>query len=418
MLTGIGNIQSVKVIISIHFQIYNRLGMQSRRVWIGFLLGILLLVIIVFGGSYFPISTIDHAVYWSAARINLEGGNPYDTSTMVAKQVEIGLKVEAQEAELMMYWYPPWSLAVVMPIGFLSHQTSQVVWYLCSIGIVLFAAGRLWILYGGRPQNVWLAWILISLFSPFWSVLYLGQISPFMLFGIVSFLVLLPEDSSNPRRDFLAGMGASLASIKPVMVYLFWSAVALWLLSSRRWYVAAGIALAVLGGIAIGMSTNPQLPQQFLVFVEHQQATQWAVPTIGSWLRSSIAPDKVWLQFTPMIIGAVWIFLYWFHKRSNWIWKDHLPVILCVSLITTPFAWTHDQIMLLPAIISAAIKVTQLQRPVAVTVSAFWLAFNFLVFILHLSRGDQFFFWQAPLILIFYVIINRIRITSPQSNTA
>jgi hypothetical protein len=73
--------------------------------------------------------------------------------------------------------------------------------------------------------------------------------------------------------------------------------------------------------------------------------------------------------------------------------------------------------MLLPAIIAAAARVVKFPRAAAIIIGAVWLAFSLLTFILHLTRGDQFFFWQVPLILLFYALINRIRFITPQLKT-
>src|SRR4051794_17668136 len=56
----------------------------------------------------------DFIEYWAAAKLTLDGNNPYDPAQLLPLQVANGRQTD----EAVMMWNPPWSLTVVLPLGF------------------------------------------------------------------------------------------------------------------------------------------------------------------------------------------------------------------------------------------------------------------------------------------------------------
>ena len=55
----------------------------------------------------------DHIQYWSAARVLLDGGNPYDPSALLDAQLAAG----RQREDAILMWNPPWVLTLFVPLA-------------------------------------------------------------------------------------------------------------------------------------------------------------------------------------------------------------------------------------------------------------------------------------------------------------
>src|SRR3954454_23894615 len=71
----------------------------------------------------------DFVEYWAAARLTLDGQNPYDPNLLLPLQQAAG----RDTGEAVMMWTPPWSLAVVLPLGLLSAREAQLLWLLVNL---------------------------------------------------------------------------------------------------------------------------------------------------------------------------------------------------------------------------------------------------------------------------------------------
>jgi hypothetical protein len=79
----------------------------------------------------------------------------------------------------------------------------------------------------------------------------------------------------------------------------------------------------------------------------------------------------------------VWILYRWTKKRNAWIWREELPLLVCISILVAPYAWLSDQVLLLlPA---AQVTVMQLQQGKSQkrwALAAIYLLINAIAFLL------------------------------------
>src|SRR3954454_5750660 len=66
----------------------------------------------------------DFVEYWAAARLTLDGKNPYDPAQLLPLQRAAGRDTD----EAIMMWNPPWSFTVVLPLGLLPAREAQLLW--------------------------------------------------------------------------------------------------------------------------------------------------------------------------------------------------------------------------------------------------------------------------------------------------
>src|SRR5215213_4247809 len=82
----------------------------------------------------------DFIEYWAAARLTLDGKNPYDGEQLLPLQQAAGRDTD----EAVMMWNPPWTLAVVLPLGAIEPRPAQLLWLAINLAAILICGDRLW----------------------------------------------------------------------------------------------------------------------------------------------------------------------------------------------------------------------------------------------------------------------------------
>jgi hypothetical protein len=80
---------------------------------------------------------------------------------------------------------------------------------------------------------------------------------------------------------------------------------------------------------------------------------------VGGALRSSFGVQHAWLQFLPTAIGTAWFARYWIRNHRRWTWEGHLPLLLLVSLGTSPYAWADDYLLALPCFVALTVAISR-----------------------------------------------------------
>src|SRR6185436_2291029 len=132
----------------------------------------------------------------------------------------------------------------------------------------------------------------------------------------------------------------------------------------------------------------------------------WPVPTLRNVIRIFLDLDSRALQLAPTALASAWVVHYWYQRRQAWRWREQLPLLSIVSVTSSVFVWTYDQVVLIPAIIEAAVWMSQAPAPwhrfwatrLYIAINAchvlqrFWLA------------EELWYFWLAPALLTNYLI--------------
>src|ERR1700722_7047354 len=93
----------------------------------------------------------DFVEYYAAAKLTLEGKNPYDAALLLPIEQAAGRDTDYA----VMMWNPPWTLAVVMPLGFLPAREAQLLWFAFNLLVIGFCGDRLWLLFAGSRERRW-----------------------------------------------------------------------------------------------------------------------------------------------------------------------------------------------------------------------------------------------------------------------
>jgi hypothetical protein len=155
------------------------------------------------------------------------------------------------------------------------------------------------------------------------------------------------------------------------------------------------------------MVTNPNIIKQYLNMLQTYQISDWASPTIGSYIRYFwFETQQFWLQFLPIVLGGIWLTYYWYRHHETWNWVDELPIILLVSMVLSPYSWTYDLVILVPAVALAAIWIaTDWKRWTTAVIVSIFLCINILDLVLHMKLDEFWFIWVAPALLIWFLLV-------------
>jgi hypothetical protein len=284
------------------------------------------------------------------------------------------------------------------------YDTGQFLWFLLHTLIVFLSARALWGVYGGDAGKSRWSWLAVLTFAPAYLVLFLGQIGPIMLLGLIGFLFAI----KNRRPSLTAAI--VLTSLKPHLLYLIWLALVLWIVKERRWRLAFGLALSGVAVFALPLVLDPAIYFQYVQLFSQSGIVhpfEWGTPSLANLLSELFRFPSPWFRWLPMCAGALWCIWYWRRHSAHWDWLDRLPLILLVSVTTTSFVWTFDLIVLLPAVIQAAVWLTKHPMPGRrKAIFAGYLALNALLlagkFFIH---NDFWYFWAAPAYLGLYATL-------------
>ncbi|HWG43243.1 MAG TPA: glycosyltransferase family 87 protein [Gemmataceae bacterium] len=360
-------------------------------------------LLIQLGGSARGLMTLplhDFVEYWAAGRLNVHGDNPYDPERVHQLEREAG-----RTSEGILMWNPPWTLPLVMPLGLLDCRLAHLLWLCLQFATVAWCADALWRLYGGPVAQRWIAWLLAFTFLPTIFSLTAGQISPLVLLGAVLFLVCLRQG-----RDALAGAAAVLLAIKPHLSYIFWIALLLWAIRSRRWSILGGGLLTGLAALGVALLCNPSVLSQYWHTFTSRPPAQYRSPTLGTVLRLLLGEEQFRLQFLAMIPGLVWFVSYWLRQRANWDWNVTLPLLLLMSMLTAPYgAWPFDLVLLLVPVVQVAATISRANTcRLGLLAAAAYLAINGAATAQLAHEVEYFgFIWMTPALLLAYLGLRR-----------
>ena len=284
----------------------------------------------------------------------------------------------------------------------MEFQLGAFCWLLINVFSILLSAQTLWAIYGLSTANAYWPWMAAFTLLPTWMVLLIGQMSPLVLLGISGFLHF-----ERKNQLYMAGASTVLISLKPHLFYLFWLGWILWIWKERRWRVGIGAMASALIVAIIPAIFDPNIYQQFFeVYKSPGQSTPFELPapSLGSFLTRYVPHGNMPIQFLPPALGTLWFIWHWQNHKENWSWAEQAPMMLLVSLTLSAYAWTYDQVILLPAVIHGLALVNRHYSPGHKTVilliyggiNACYLVAKILV------TTDSYYFWLAPAFLLTY----------------
>lgn len=347
----------------------------------------------------------DTVNYWAAGKLLLSGDNPYSGEDILELQAKIGKEQEFPGSPILMVLYPPWILPLTLPLGLFSFPVTRLIWLLFNIILFLISVNYIWELYGGSRNRRIIPYLVALIFAPTLFLLGYGQISSILLLGIVFFIYFLQNEHDSRLNLFLAGSAASLATIKPHVLYLFFLALLFWIIRNRSWLVLIGSASTIFILTLISILFDPGVIGHYFEAINSYRLGMWATPTIGLYLRGIFGLEKDWLQLLPAVFGLSWFIFHWKKHYKHWDWLEEIPLLLLICIVTSPYSWTYDMVILLFPVLAvfAAVKRRENNLTNYVIIGSF-LILNFVNILSHKNFSEHWFVWYAPSLLIWYLL--------------
>jgi len=337
------------------------------------------------------VGTRDFVEYWASGSLLAHHANPYDSGAILRLERSVGFNLPAQ-----IMANPPWALPLVLPLGFLSPRAGYLLWILSSIACLVASVRMIWAMHG-CPTTQWN--ILGYTFAPALLCLLAGQVTVYVLFGLVLFL------RWHRSRPFMAGVSLWLCLLKPHLFLPFGIVLLAWIILSRSYKVLAGTAAALGVSTAITIVLDPQVWVHYFRMMSTVRLDQANVPCLSILLRQQVWPHTVWLQWLPAVLSCVWALAYFWRHRHQWDWLKEGSVLTLVSLMVPPYTWILDQAVLIPALLHGAYT-TQSRNLIAL------LALSSAAIEIGLFRPTSvlqsfFFLWTVPAWLAWYLFAVR-----------
>ena len=215
-------------------------------------------------------------------------------------------------------------------------------WSLCLLACLVISVRAVWRLHDSPKTQLS---VLGYTFAPALACIGAGQVSLFVLLGLVLFLRL---HRSNP---FLAGASLWLCALKPHLFLPFGVVLLAWVIVSKSYRLVTGLVSALALSVIIMYVVDPDAWTQYGRMMRAARVDRLAIPCLSNLLRRSINPDAMWLQYLPAVFACIWALHYFRIHYKDWNWLSHGSLLLLVSVLVAPYSWLVDQSILVPALL-------------------------------------------------------------------
>jgi len=335
----------------------------------------------------------DFVEYWAAGQQIVHRANPYDDAAIYALERSAGFP---SGVPTLIMANPPSALFLVLPLGVLGPRAGELFWEVLLIASLVVSIQMVRTMHGS-PKN--LKHLLALAFAPVLSCLLSGQVSIFVLLGLVLFLKL------HRSYPFAAGASLWLCMLKPHLFLPFGLVLVVWIFISRSYKVLAGTLITLGLSSAIATILNPQIWEQYLQMMGTERVDRGIIPCLSAMLRLYVPPHTLWLQCLPAAVGCFWALAYFLKHRDDWDWLEHGSLLMLVSVFVAPYTWFMDQAVLIPALLHAvyATRSRILIAALALMSAAIEIEILRNVPLLH----SAFYAWTTPAWLAWYLIAHR-----------
>jgi len=288
----------------------------------------------------------DFVEYWASGQLLAHHANPYDGDAIL--KIERSVGGYPSDLPPLIMWNPPPALLLVLPLGFVGSRAGELLWSLLLLACLFASVRMVWIMHN-CPNK--LLNLLGYSFAPALVCILAGQVSIFVLLGLVLFLRL------HKSRPFFAGISLWLCLLKPHLFVPFGVVLLVWVIATRSYKLLAGVAVALgfSAGVVFLWDPSAWLHYRHMMnTVSTERMQQELIPCLSIMLRWTISRKTMWLQYLPPALACVWALLYFRRHRDNWDWMEHGSLLMLVSVLLAPYTWLLDQAILIPALLHAA----------------------------------------------------------------
>lgn len=368
--------------------------LNSNTVKIAGLIGMVVILLIALEELPAGAGQIDYRAYWSASYLLGQGENFAEDVALIRVQQTL----TASRADYAMKtWNPPWVLAWLLPYTWVPFALASKLWLLTNITALFFSIITSWQMMvpaeHSKRGGVWAALLVALLFPSTIVSLLFGQVNLMVLAGMVGFLHFYRQ-----KRDVTAGMMLALTTFKPHLVYLVVPLFLLHAVRHRRWQLL-GTFLGILAtSVGVALSLRPSLVKDYLTGTIAGNLIAWETATLVSFI--SLKTNIMWLRLIAIGLMPL-VLLVWLAKGQAWQLMLVAQVGVIASVITMPFGWSYDFVVLLLPMTQIVVWLVTKRLPVWVHVTAVIVTMTTygIYFRQRIETPSELYFFWVPLVI-------------------
>ncbi len=336
----------------------------------------------------------DFSTYWIASRWLLYGGDPFDPTEIKKYADSLGCTLTGPSYIL------PWLLIALFPLASLPLDIASVLWFLLNAWMVARVA--IWSIRSYSSIELSRPVIALALVASPGVLLCLT----FGQFGIACLWGMVLAAEFYRRGSRLLPLALIVGSLKPHIGWLYWILVARLLIQHRKFGVIIQTAL-----IAATSATFVFLwvPGSYDSWTRvYGSGLSWMGASVATPIRvfASNAGDSapIWPVVVIMFLAVTFSTYRLWRPASRIDLRAELPWLLALSICTSPYVWSLDFCVLLPAEIVALSSIrptsevhhaTRLIAPLLVIIARIGLVVQILV-----QGGGWRTWWYPPIVLL------------------
>lgn len=311
-----------------------------------------------------PIGTalLDLPVYYGSANYALrgEGSRLYDPEQISAPRLPdvIAPAPDGGEGRVLRYFFPPFVVTLLAPLGLLPVEWANQFWYLF---LTVAAVAALCVFSNSLRLSLRLTLVLaagMAASGPYWDCLRRGQTDPLVLLGLAWFFC-----AASKQRDKLAGAALTLAVpglhlVLPLVAYL---------IGCKKYKIVCSFGLVFGAVVALsllvpGLQSYYNYDRMLHAFNPMVSTQPQFDPTLrGQLLRvfgTGLSLETEWifdLSAAIFVIALVYVFFVGkrLALRKDWL-ESSLLISLPLALVTALHAKYNDLLVLMPVYVVAA----------------------------------------------------------------
>ncbi len=330
---------------------------------------------------------------WTASYLLTHRENMYDAALVWSVERN---KISMDLSYPLITLSPPWVALILIPYALEPFVRAAWLWLVTNIFLVSVSAIVLWqsVASGRLNQKRWWIGLLAAFsFSITLTALVVGQTTIFVLAMVTAFLAF-------EKRGFDEWAGIAFAGmfVKPQMAFVTIFLLAFYIVRARRWRIAFGFIATALTAVLVLFLLRPAWPSEYWNALVALNALGWESSNLGGLLlvMTGWAGSK-FIGFA-ILLPALW---FWLRHSTRMDIRMLVDVSLLLSVITAPYGFSYDHVVLLAPLLSLLAWVTEglLNRIESATIVFLLIVANGASYYERiLSPSEVYFFW-VPLVI-------------------
>jgi hypothetical protein len=173
-----------------------------------------------------------------------------------------------------------------------------------------------------------------------------------------------------------------------------------------------GLFITIIVLTVVSVVVDPQIIKQYVNLLLTSPPQNISNMSIHVLITKITGQESAAFQYILLSIGILASLFYWWRHSEGWDWLYDGFVILFISLITSPYVWLHDLVLLIPPLIACTLIVAKWDPTVTrKMIIAGYIVLDIAMFLVTYYDPNRQYLYSWLFILLFsgYLLIRRRR---------